>query len=163
MIDQGIFLVEHTSTADEVSTLEIPYYPVQIPVVNTPITPLVITVPTPFPYENTKAIPWNYNSITYLHGQRLEERSSKTQRTLVIHVPTEVSNHVETQKFVEIQKPVEVHKPVEVQEPAVNITGAGGMTRSGHIFTAPPPPHEKENPGASAKNRGKQPTDLEHG
>lgn len=51
LIDQGVFLVEHSSAADEVSTLEIPYYPVQIPVENAPTTPLVITVPTPFPYE----------------------------------------------------------------------------------------------------------------
>lgn len=28
LIDQGIFLVEHTSAAEDVSTLEIPYYPI---------------------------------------------------------------------------------------------------------------------------------------
>ena len=89
------------------STLEIPYYPIQIPVVNAPTTPLVITVRPPFPYENTKDVSWNYNSTAYLHGQRIEERSSETQRPLVIHVPVEVSEHVETQKFMEIQKPAE--------------------------------------------------------
>lgn len=39
LTDQGIFLVEHSSATDEVSTLEIPYYPVQIPVENSPTTP----------------------------------------------------------------------------------------------------------------------------
>lgn len=163
LIDQGIFLVEHSSVADEVSTLEIPYYPVQIPVENPPITPLVITVSAPFPYESTKAVSWNYNSTPYLHGQRLEERSSKTKKILVIHAPSEVPKHGGTQKFVEVQKPVELQKPAEVQESVVNITGANGITRSGHIFTAPPPPPEKENPRVNAKNMGKQPADLEQG
>lgn len=160
MIDQCIFLVKHTSDAEDVSTLEIPYYPVQIFVVDTPITPLITTVPTPFPYESIRVVPWNYNSTAYLYGKRLEERSYETQRPLIIHVPTEVCKHVETQKFVEIQKHVEVQKPAEVQEPAVNITGTGGMTQSGHVFAAPPPP-EKENHGANANNKGNQPTDLE--
>lgn len=57
LIDQGIFLVEHSSAVDEVSTLEIPYYPVQTPIENAPTTPLVITVLDPFPYESTKAFP----------------------------------------------------------------------------------------------------------
>lgn len=65
LIDQGTFLVEQIPIADDVSTLEIPYYPVQIPVANAPMTPLVITVPTPFPYKSTKVVPWNYSSTTW--------------------------------------------------------------------------------------------------
>ncbi|XP_050889426.1 uncharacterized protein LOC127094663 [Lathyrus oleraceus] len=144
LIDQGIFLVEHSSAADEVSTLEIPYYPVQIPVENAPTTPLVIVVPAPFSYESTKAIPWNYNSTNYLHGRKLEERMAKARKTLVIHVPSEIPEHAEVQKS------------VEVQEPVVNITGTSGMTRSGRIFAAPPPPPEKEDLGTNAKSKGKQ-------
>ncbi|KAI5428533.1 hypothetical protein KIW84_033498 [Lathyrus oleraceus] len=154
LIDQGIFLVEHSSSADEVSTLEIPYYLIQIPVENAPTTPLMIKVSTLFPYESTKVVPWNYNSIAYLYGQRLEERSSETQKNLVIHVPSEVSKTVGTQKFMGIQKLAEIQKPVEAQELVINITGASGMTRSGRIFAAPPPPLEKENIGANAKNMG---------
>ncbi|KAI5430338.1 hypothetical protein KIW84_034790 [Lathyrus oleraceus] len=125
LINQGIFLVEHSSAADEVSTLEIPYYPVHIPVENPPITPLVITVSTPFPYESTKAVSWNYNTTPCLHGQRLEERSSKTKKTLVIHAPSKVPKHEGTQKFVEVQKPAELQKPAEVQEPVEQVTMVG--------------------------------------
>ncbi|XP_050889673.1 uncharacterized protein LOC127094961 [Lathyrus oleraceus] len=151
LVDQGIFLVEPSSVTNEVSTLEIPYYPVQTPVENAPTTPLVITVPTPFPYESTKAVPWNYNSTTYLHGRRLKERTAKAQKTLVSHVPFEVP------------KPAELQKPVEVQEPVVNITGTSGTTRSGRIFAAPPPPLDKENLGANTKSKDKQPAEPEQG
>ncbi|KAI5436872.1 hypothetical protein KIW84_023118 [Lathyrus oleraceus] len=157
MMDERVQAIK----ADEVSTLEIPYYLVRIPVENAPVTPLVITVPTHFPYESTKVVPWNYNSTAYLHGQRLEERSSKTQKTLLIHEPSEVSKHVGTSKFVEVQKLVVFQKPMEAQELVVNITGASGMSQSGRIFIAPPPPPKKENLGANSKNRGKQPADLE--
>ncbi|XP_050908890.1 uncharacterized protein LOC127122628 [Lathyrus oleraceus] len=149
LIDQGIFLVEHSSAANEVSTLEIPYYPVQLPVENAPTTPLVIVVPAPFPYESAKAVPWNYNSTAYLHGRRLGERTAKARKTLVIHVPFEVP------------EPAEAQKSVEVQEPVVNITGTSGMTRSDRIFAAPPPPPEKENLGTNAKSKGKQPAGPE--
>ncbi|XP_050896696.1 uncharacterized protein LOC127103487 [Lathyrus oleraceus] len=121
---------------------------VQIPVENAPTTPLVIVVPAPFPNESTKAVPWNYNSTAYLHGRKLEERIAKTRKTLVIHVPYEVP------------EPAEVQKLVEVQEPVVNIAGTSGMTRSGRIFAAPPPP-EKENLGTNAKSKGKQPAGPE--
>lgn len=36
------------------------------------ITPLTISVPTPFPYENTKEVPWNYDSAVYVHGRKME-------------------------------------------------------------------------------------------
>lgn len=148
MIDQGIFLVEHSSAADEVSTLEIPYYPVQIPIENAPTMPLVIAALAPFPYESTKVVPWNYKSTAYLHGRRLEERTARARKTLVIHVPSNVPD------------PAEVQKLVEVQEPVVNITSTSGMTRSGRIFAAPPPPPEREDLGTNAKSKGKQPSAL---
>lgn len=111
--------------------------------------PLVIVVPAPFPYKSTKVVPWNYNSIAYLHGRRLEERISKDRKTLVIHVPSEVP------------EPTEIQKSVEVQEPVVNITGTSGMTRSGRIFAAPPLPPEKENIRTNAKSKGKKPAGPE--
>lgn len=89
-----------------------------------------------------------------MYGQILEERSSETQRPLIIHVPAKVSKHVETQKFMEIQKPVKVQKSAEVQEATANITEVGGMIQSSRLFTAPPPT-KKENLEANAKNKGK--------
>lgn len=106
LIAQGIFLVEQTPTSEDVSTLEIPYYLVQIPVANSPTTPLVITVPSPFPYESTMAVPGNYNSITYLYGQRLEENPVDAQSPIIIQKLVE-NSLVETQKLIEVQKPVE--------------------------------------------------------
>lgn len=65
-MDQGILLINHPSTIEEVSTLEIPYdevLPLEIPynfsqmaLSVTPITHMVITVPTFFPFNDTKAV-----------------------------------------------------------------------------------------------------------
>lgn len=38
-----------------------------------PITPLLIIVPTLFPFENTKAVPWVYDSTDYIHGHKVQE------------------------------------------------------------------------------------------
>lgn len=148
-------MVEHTPAVEDVSTLEITYYLVQIPVLNDPITPLVITVQTPFPCESTKVVPWNYSSTTYLYGQRLEDKPSEAQRSLIIQKPIEISKLVETQKLIEVQNPIKTHKPVEIQEPVVNIIGTGGMARSGLIFASAPPPPEREDPGSNSKNKEK--------
>lgn len=81
LMDQGILLIDRPSTIEEVSTLEIPYdevVPLQIPynlyqmtLSVTSFTPMVITVPTPFLYNDTKAIPWVYDSEVYIHGQKM--------------------------------------------------------------------------------------------
>lgn len=72
-------MVEHISASEDVATLEIPYdqiQPLQIPydmslmtIFVNPIVLLVIIVPTPFPYEDTKAMPWIYDSIIYLWAE----------------------------------------------------------------------------------------------
>lgn len=33
----------------------------------------MITIPTPFPYGDTKEVPWIYDSTVYIHGQRVQE------------------------------------------------------------------------------------------
>ncbi|KAI5442169.1 hypothetical protein KIW84_011293 [Lathyrus oleraceus] len=38
-----------------------------------PVAPMIITVPTPFPYDNTKAVPWVYHTSVYIHGHRSQE------------------------------------------------------------------------------------------
>lgn len=57
LMNQGTFPVEQVLTNEDVATLEIPYYPVQILIPANLVTPLVIIVPSPFPYERTKVIP----------------------------------------------------------------------------------------------------------
>lgn len=38
-----------------------------------PIVPLVIIVPAPFTFDDTKAVPWIYDFIVYIHGQKVED------------------------------------------------------------------------------------------
>ncbi|XP_050914650.1 uncharacterized protein LOC127129531 [Lathyrus oleraceus] len=130
LIDQGVMIIEHMFAANEVSTLEIPYDlvrvpveipydPIPVPATAYPITSLVITVPAPFAFGNTKAMPWNYESKVYLYEQEMKE------------------------------------EPVKPEEASVNITGAGGITRNGRVF-APVPPADKGDQGASSRNPGKK-------
>lgn len=134
-MNQGVVLVEHLSTIEEVATLEKIYYqtkPLKIPYDLTPMTisvdpttTLTITMPTPFPYENTKAIPWIYDSTVYIHGCKIED------------------------------------EPLESKEPTINIVGTWGVTRSGRVFAPVPPINE--NGGASNQGKGKQVKSNEQG
>lgn len=94
LIDQGVILVEKLSTAEEVSTLEIPYdqnqIPLKIPYDMTPIPtspypviPLVIIVPYLFTFESTKEVPWNYDSAVYVYGQKVEDESLESKEASV--------------------------------------------------------------------------------
>lgn len=76
---------------DEMATLKIPYdstlvlfkipYDViLIPTKEYPITPLVITMPSPFPFERTKVILWNYDSTVYIYGLEVEEEQLKSRK-----------------------------------------------------------------------------------
>lgn len=83
-MNEGIIVVEHLSTNEDVVTLEISYdevQPLQIPydlspmtIYDNPIAHLVINVPTPFNFEDTKAVPWIYESIVYIHGYKVQEK-----------------------------------------------------------------------------------------
>lgn len=108
LTDQGIMVVKHLATSEDVATLEILYdqvQPLQILYDMSPmiisdnmVIPLVIIVPTPFPFEDIKPVSWIYDSIVYIHGQKVQE------------------------------------KHMAINEPMVNISGTGGVTRNGaHI------------------------------
>lgn len=65
LIDQGVMIIEQMSAANKVATLEIPYDPVRVeipydpipvPATTYPITLLVVMVPIPFAFDNTKAV-----------------------------------------------------------------------------------------------------------
>lgn len=127
-MDQGILVVDHPSTNEDVSTLEIPYNqvpPLLIPYdfsqmtnSNNPISPMVITVPTSFPFNDTKVVPWIYNSIVYIHGQSVQD------------------------------------EPTTYIEPIANITGVSGVTRSERIFAHIP--QMTDNGGPSNQEKVKQ-------
>ncbi|XP_050878617.1 uncharacterized protein LOC127082421 [Lathyrus oleraceus] len=93
LMNQGILVVDRPSTKEDVSTLEIPYDevpPLQIPydfsqltLSTNPVTPIVITVPTPFPYVDTKAVPWMYDTSVYIHGQKIQEEPLKSSDPMI--------------------------------------------------------------------------------
>ncbi|XP_050877043.1 uncharacterized protein LOC127080791 [Lathyrus oleraceus] len=127
LMDQGILVVDCPSTKEDVSTLEIPYDevpPLQIPydfsqltLSTNPVTPIIITVPTPFLYVDTKAVPWVYETSVYIHGQKIQE------------------------------------EPLKSNDPMINITGTGGITRSGRIFALTLTPIGTINPSTSDKGK----------
>ncbi|XP_050895943.1 uncharacterized protein LOC127102641 [Lathyrus oleraceus] len=93
LMDQGILVVDFPSTKEDVSTLEIPYDevpPLQIPydfsqstLSTNPVTPIITTVPTPFPYVDTKAVPWMYDTSVYIHGQKIQEEPLKSSDPMI--------------------------------------------------------------------------------
>ncbi|XP_050889788.1 uncharacterized protein LOC127095092 [Lathyrus oleraceus] len=127
LMDQGILVVDYPSTKEDVSTLEIPYDdvpPLQIPydfsqltLLTNPVTPIIITIPTPFPYVDTKEVPWMYETSVYIHGQKIQE------------------------------------EPLKSSDPMINITGTGGITRSGKIFALTSTLIGTINPSTSDKGK----------
>ncbi|XP_050877338.1 uncharacterized protein LOC127081095 [Lathyrus oleraceus] len=93
LMNQGILVVDCPSTKEYVSTLEIPYDevpPLQIPydfsqltLSTNPVTPIIITVLTPFPYVDTKAVPWMYDTSVYIHGQKIQEEPLKSSDPMI--------------------------------------------------------------------------------
>jgi len=68
------------------------------------VHPVVIQIPSPFPYKNDKAVPWKYG-ISVLNNDSCEKQENET---------------------------------TDVDKTAVdNISGIGGITRSGRLFTPP--------------------------
>lgn len=43
----------------------------------------MITVPAPFAFDNTKAVPWNYDSKVFLYGQEVKEEPTKSEEASV--------------------------------------------------------------------------------
>lgn len=87
-------IVEQIPVTNEVDMLEIPYDPIQVPVeipyvpilvpsIVYPITPLVITVPAPFAFDNIRAVPWNYDSKVFLYGKEVKEDPTKPEEASV--------------------------------------------------------------------------------
>lgn len=92
-MNEGCFMVEHASGEEQVATLEIPYNPLQIPVssnsrvpmvIPSSVAPLVIIVPSPFHFESTKVVPWNYNSDMYIYRQKQEKLNVASESAIDI-------------------------------------------------------------------------------
>ncbi|XP_050876611.1 uncharacterized protein LOC127080324 [Lathyrus oleraceus] len=97
LMDQGLIRFSKSQVADEVAVIEpitIVYRKKKVEAPPRRIQPIHFRIPTPSPYQNTKAVPWNYETTTYLGGKEICIPDTKI----------------------------------------VDITGTGGMTRSGRVF-----------------------------
>lgn len=98
LINQGIILIDRPSKLKDVSIFEIPYAgipPLQIPYSLSQLTlsanhivPMIIKVATSFPYDDTKAVPWMYNSSIYIHVHKIQEKLMKSNDPIINIVRT---------------------------------------------------------------------------
>ncbi|XP_050890746.1 uncharacterized protein LOC127096182 [Lathyrus oleraceus] len=78
-MDQWLIQFSKSQAAKEVAVIEpitIVYRKKKVEAPPRRIQPIHFRVPTPFPYQNTKAVPWNYETIMYLGGREI--RTSDT-------------------------------------------------------------------------------------
>lgn len=76
-------MAEHLSTIEDVAMLEILYDQVQplqisydltsMTIFVDPVIPLTINVPSPFPYKHIKTVSCIYDSIVYIHGEKVQD------------------------------------------------------------------------------------------
>ncbi|XP_050877159.1 uncharacterized protein LOC127080911 [Lathyrus oleraceus] len=74
LMDQGLIQFSRAQAAEEVAVIEpitIVYRKKKVEAPPKRIQPIHFHVPTPFPYQNTKAVPWNYETTTYLGGKEI--------------------------------------------------------------------------------------------
>ncbi|XP_050878763.1 uncharacterized protein LOC127082571 [Lathyrus oleraceus] len=72
--DQGLIQFSKSKAVEEVAVIEpitIVYRKKKVEAPPRRIQPVHFRVPTPFPYQNTKAVPWNYETTTYLGGKEI--------------------------------------------------------------------------------------------
>ncbi|XP_050916330.1 uncharacterized protein LOC127131453 [Lathyrus oleraceus] len=68
---------------DEVPPSQIPYNLSQLTLLTNPVTPMIITVPTLFPYNNTRVVPWMCDTPVYMHSQKVQEEPIKSDDPLI--------------------------------------------------------------------------------
>ncbi|XP_050920203.1 uncharacterized protein LOC127137822 [Lathyrus oleraceus] len=74
LMDQGLIQFSKSQAAKEVAVIEpitIVYKKKKVEVPPKRIQPIHFRVPTLFPYQNAKAVPWNYETTTYLGGKEI--------------------------------------------------------------------------------------------
>lgn len=74
LMDQGILQFSRDKVLEEVSVIEpieIVYRKKQVEVPIKKVQPIVLHVPSPFPYQNSKDLPWRYNAIVSVGGEEV--------------------------------------------------------------------------------------------
>ena len=80
LMDQGLIQFSRAQAAEEVAVIEpitIVYRKKKVEAPPKRIQPIHFHVPTPFPYQNTKAVPWNYETTAYLGGKEISFPNTK--------------------------------------------------------------------------------------
>lgn len=71
-MDQGLIQFSKSKAVEEVAVIKpitIVYRKKKVEAPPKRIQPIQFRVPNPFPYQNTKVVPWNYEITTYLDGK----------------------------------------------------------------------------------------------
>ncbi|XP_050916578.1 uncharacterized protein LOC127131705 [Lathyrus oleraceus] len=74
LMDQGLIQFSKSKAVEEVAIIEptiIMYRKKKVKAPPKRIQPIRFRVPSLFPYKNTKAVPWNYETTTYLGGKEI--------------------------------------------------------------------------------------------
>ncbi|XP_050899608.1 uncharacterized protein LOC127106344 [Lathyrus oleraceus] len=80
LMDQGLIQFSRAQAAEEVEEIEpitIIYRKKKVEAPPKRTQPIYFRVPTPFPYQNTKAVPWNYKTTMYLGGKKIRIPDTK--------------------------------------------------------------------------------------
>lgn len=83
LMNQWTIMVKQVLIDEDMAILEISYYQVQILISASSMTPLVINVPSMFPFKGTKVVPQSYGSTVNIHGQKQEDKAFMTNEAVV--------------------------------------------------------------------------------
>ncbi|MCI45992.1 RNA-directed DNA polymerase (Reverse transcriptase), partial [Trifolium medium] len=89
-----------------VRPIEIIYRNLEIPVKKK--EPLVVQVPSPFPFKSTNAVPWNYDTTTYVQGKPV---------TIPDPVVININGLGRITRSGRVFTPEQLHKSIEVASP----------------------------------------------
>lgn len=80
LMNQGVIQFARARAVEEVYVIEIikiMYYKKKIKVLMKKIQPINIRVPTPFPYQDSKEVPWKYDATIYVGGKGIQFSDAK--------------------------------------------------------------------------------------
>lgn len=128
MMNQIVIVAKHLSTIEDIATLEIPYDQVEPLEIPYDLTLMTIKIDPVVPLTTT--LPTHFPYVDTMTVSCIYDSIVYFQRKKV------------------------QDEPLEITEPLANITGTGGVNRSGRIFA--PVPHTTDNGGTSSQDKGKQ-------
>lgn len=80
LMNQGVLQFSRDRTLGEIPVIdpiEIVYRKKQVEALMKKVQPIVFRVPSPFPYQNSKVVPWKYNAIMLVGGEEVQVPSAE--------------------------------------------------------------------------------------